>query len=229
MRLYLIRHGETDHNVERRIQGPLLDSPLNDRGRAQAEALGRRFAEQLQGGLRLDAIYASPLKRAWETAAAVARGAGVREVHALPALIEFSWGDYLGQREADVADAMRAAHEHWRAGRVEYELPNGESPKRAWERAWEGLLPVLERHRDGDVALVAHGRINKIVLSGLLHRDLSRMEEFPQGNTSVTLVECDAKDVPEGPWRLAYVNRTDHLSPELAKKDPTASGAPPMV
>jgi broad specificity phosphatase PhoE len=76
MRLHLVRHGETDHNVARRIQGPLLDDPLNARGAQQAEALARRFAAEREKGLRLAAVYSSPLKRAWMTAEAVARAAG---------------------------------------------------------------------------------------------------------------------------------------------------------
>lgn len=224
MKLYFFRHGETDHNVDRRIQGPLLDDPLNARGRAQAEALQLALKKD---GLKLDAIYSSPLKRAFETAQAVARGTGGIEVRKVPGLIEFSWGEFLGQREeGDILAAMQELHRQWRGGRITSAPPKGESPWSAWLRAKSALDPILKQHPSGNVALVAHGRINKIVLAGLLHRDVSRMEDYPQGNTSVTLLERDDGAPPEGPWRLAYVNRKDHLSGDLAD---LPKGARPLV
>lgn len=212
MRLYVIRHGETDHNVARRIQGPLLDDPVNALGRQQAAALQRHFEEECRAGLRLDAVYASPMKRAWETAEAVARGCGIAAPVPEPGIIEFSWGIYLGRHENDVMHAMQEAHTHWKAGRVDFALPEGESPASAWERARAALWPIFERHARGGVALVAHGRINKIILSALVHQDLRRMEEFPQGNTSVTLLERDDDAPLDAAWRVRYVNRKDHLA-----------------
>ena len=232
MRLYVIRHGETDHNVARRIQGPLIDDPVNANGRAQAAALERHFTEECGRGLRLDAVYASPLKRAWETGECVARGSGLKQVHPLPGLIEFSWGVYLGQQETgETLAAMKKAHAEWKAGNVGYALPEGESPRSAWERVKAATFPVLEKHPAGAVAFVAHGRINKILLAGLVHGDLSRMEEFPQGNTSVTLLERDDGAPPAGPWRLVYVNRKEHLAglPEGVPDHATTSGGAPLV
>lgn len=232
MRLYVIRHGETDHNVARRIQGPLLDDPVNAAGRAQAEALQRRFERERATGLRLEAVYASPLKRAWGTAEHVARGAGVPSVVPVRGLLEFSWGVYLGRTETgETLEAMKKAHAEWTAGNVDHGLPDGESPRTAWQRAWRELQPILDRHRSGAVALVAHGRINKIVLSGLALRDLSLMERFPQGNTSVTLLERDDGAPPEGPWRIAYVNQKDHLAglPEGVPDGATTLGGAPLV
>lgn len=213
MRLYVIRHGETDHNVARRIQGPLIDDPCNATGKAQAAALEAAFEQERARGQRLDAVYASPLKRAWETAEGVARGAGAPPPVPVPGLVEFSWGIYLGTTETgETLAAMKKAHEAWRSGNVAYGLPEGESPMTAWERVRAATFPLLQQHASGAIAFVAHGRINKILLAGLVHRDLSCMEEFPQGNTSVTLLERDDGARPEGPWRVVYVNRKDHLA-----------------
>jgi probable phosphoglycerate mutase len=232
VRLYVIRHGETDHNVARRIQGPLLDDPVNANGRAQARALEERFRREREAGLRLDAVYASPLKRAWETAECVARGAGAPAPLPMPGLIEFSWGIHLGKTETgETLDAMKKAHAEWKAGNVDHGLPEGESPRSAWERVKAAAFPVLEKHPRGAIAFVAHGRINKIFLAGLAHRDLSRMEDFPQGNTSVTLLERDDGASPQGPWRLVYVNRKEHLAglPEGVPDHATTLGGAPLV
>ncbi len=88
LRIYLARHGETDWNVQHRLQGS-ADVPLNDRGRQQAQQL----KEVLQG-VRLDAIYSSTLSRSRDTAGAVA---GDRRVQSLDGLKEQSYGSFQGK------------------------------------------------------------------------------------------------------------------------------------
>lgn len=81
--LYLVRHGETDYNRRRIMQGRRIDAPLNETGRAQAEALAERFADA-----PLDAIYSSTLKRADATADAIAARHPAAERHRLADLDE---------------------------------------------------------------------------------------------------------------------------------------------
>ena len=231
MKLYITRHGETDHNVARRIQGPLIDDPVNDRGRLQAEALARRFADERARGLQLAAVYASPLKRAWETAETLSRGAGLDgKVEPLPEMIEFSWGIYLGREEKDILPHMHAMHERWVAGDIEHAPPEGESPKSAWDRARAGIARIHARHPHDAVAIVAHGRINKIVLAALVARDLTAMEAFPQGNTSVTLITQEPGQPLDAPWKLEYVNDKTHLDGVVESLPGSrAEGEPPLV
>jgi len=230
MRLYLVRHGETDHNVARRIQGPLLDDPLNERGVRQAEALARRFAAEREKGLRFAAVYSSPLKRAWMTAEAVARGAGAPAPVPVKGLTEFSWGVYLGKTETgETLEAMKALHAQWRAGQVDAAPPGGESPAGAFRRAWDDLAPVVARHapRGDTIAWVAHGRIFKILLARLVTGDVSRMEDFPQGNTAVSVLEHDAEGPYDAGWRVALLNDQSHF--EGLGHDTAASGPKPLV
>lgn len=224
-----MRHGETDHNVARRIQGPLIDDSLNERGRQQAERLAARFEDERRKGVQLSAVYASPLKRAFETAEALARGAGVAQVTRLPEMIEFSWGIYLGREEKDILPDMHAIHEQWEAGNMDHAPPEGESPQRAWNRARPAIERIFDKHRHDDVAIVAHGRINKIVLAALVARDLTRMEQFPQGNTSVTLLTHPADAPFDASWRLAYVNDKEHLGDLGSLPGSRAEGEPPLV
>lgn len=238
MRLLFVRHGETDHNKARRIQGPLLDDPLNAMGEAQAKALAIHIAEeQAAGAIHLDAVYASPLKRAWQTAESIAHVFRLKPV-AVPAFREFSWGAYLGKTETgETLEAMKTAHREWTGGNVRYRLPDGpefpgESPASAWERARAALFPLLEKHPRGTIALVAHGRINKIMLSSLVHCDVARMDEFPQGNTSLTLLERADLSPPEGPWRALYVNKKVHLDtlpPGVPDHASEGGRSPPLV
>lgn len=226
----MTRHGETDHNVARRIQGPLIDDPINARGRAQAKALEARFADERARGLRLAAVYSSPLKRAWETAEAVARGAGAPPPVVAPWLIEFSWGKYLGQTETgETLVAMKRMHESWKAGQVDVPVEGGgESPASAWERARAGLMPVFERHRGATFATSAHGRINKIILAALVARDLSKMDQFGQGNTSVTILDHDDHGPWDQGWRAVLVNDKSHLA-AIGEGTQSAEGGGPLV
>lgn len=230
MRWFLVRHGETDHNVARRIQGPLIDDPINARGRAQAKALEARFARERAEGLRLAAVYSSPLKRAWETAEAVARGAGAPPPVRAPFLIEFSWGKYLGKtEEGETLAAMKEMHRRWSAGEVDAAVEGGgESPRSAWERARAGLEPLFEKHRGEAFATSAHGRINKIILAAVLHQDLALMDKFGQGNTSVSLLEHADHGPWDSGWRAVYLNDKAHLA-AVGEGTQSAEGGGPLV
>src|SRR5215468_3547390 len=97
LRLVLMRHAETDWNRERRYQG-WQDTPLSEAGRTQAEAAGRRLADQ-----RLTAVWSSPLRRARETATAVAAP------HGLDVRLEHGFGEMgFGQWEGLTVDEVRA-------------------------------------------------------------------------------------------------------------------------
>src|SRR5688500_1558579 len=203
MRVYFVRHGETKHNVDKRIQGPLLDDPLNERGLEQARALEKRFADERAAGLRIAAVYSSPLQRAFMTAEHVARGAGAARPTPVRGLQEFSWGVHLGKTETgDTLEAMKRHHASWRAGNVDETVEGGESPASAFRRAWSDVEPILRRHPGGTIALAGHGRLFKIMLSRLVAGDLSRMEDYPQGNTAVTILEHDERGPPDAERKL---------------------------
>ena len=97
--LYLVRHGETDWNREHRIQGS-TDIPLNDTGRGQAATTGRLLARR-----QWDAIVASPLSRAFETASIIAREVGLGEPEIEPAIVERNYGAAEGMTGFEI-DAL---------------------------------------------------------------------------------------------------------------------------
>jgi broad specificity phosphatase PhoE len=132
--LLLVRHGETDWNAEGRLQGH-TDRPLNAFGRRQAAEL----AERLRGE-RLDAIYASDLVRAQETAEIVGARLGL-PVATDPDLREKNWGSWEG-----LTGDERAA--------VEFE---GESTEEHRERVMRAVRRIAARHPDGRVLVVTHG------------------------------------------------------------------------
>lgn len=140
--ILLARHGETDWNLEGRVQGH-ADRPLNETGRRQASAL----ADELEGA-RVDAVYASDLLRAYETARVVAdrRGLGVT---AVPDLREKDFGSWEGLTDLEVLrrfpDARRG---HWGDGETEDELKR---------RVIAALRRIAATHPGGHVLVVSHG------------------------------------------------------------------------
>jgi len=132
--LLLVRHGETDWNADGRLQGH-TDRPLSDFGRRQARQLAEELAEE-----RLDAIYASDLSRARETAEIVGVRLGLGVVID-PGLREKDWGTWEGLTGVE-------------RDRVEFV---GESTEAHQERMLGALRRIAERHSGGRVLVVTHG------------------------------------------------------------------------
>ncbi len=107
--LYLVRHGQSDWNAANRFQGH-VDRPLTDLGRTQAEALARELAS-----IALEAIYSSPLRRALDTATAVAAGRDL-EVVADDGLREVDVGSWAGLTRAEVEERFPAEFRRWVEG-----------------------------------------------------------------------------------------------------------------
>jgi broad specificity phosphatase PhoE len=140
--LLLARHGETDWNLQRRVQGH-SDTPLNETGRAQALAL----AETLEGAA-LDAVYSSDLARACDTARVVGERLGL-EVIALPELRERHFGSWEGLTD----DEILARHPTAKSG----SWGDGETKEEMRQRVLDALRRIAHEHPGGRVLVVTHG------------------------------------------------------------------------
>jgi broad specificity phosphatase PhoE len=132
--LLLVRHGETDWNAEGKLQGH-TDRPLNDYGRRQARALADRLA-----GESIDAVYASDLSRARETAEIVGEKLGLT-VAVDPDLREKNWGNWEGLTSDE------RLH-------IEFE---GETSEAHRDRTLSAVQRIVERHPGERVVVVTHG------------------------------------------------------------------------
>lgn len=150
--LLLARHGETDWNLEQRVQGH-TDRPLNATGRAQARALADDLERE-----SLVAVYASDLRRARETAEAVARAHRLTVV-CDPDLREKNFGTWEGLTDVEIErrypDAVRG---RW---------GDGETTEAVSERAVAAIQRIRRRHPDGDVLVVSHGGTLRAILAHL--------------------------------------------------------------
>lgn len=200
--LYFVRHGETEYNRLRIVQGRGIDSVLNDQGRRQAEALRERLA-----GVAFDAIYVSSLRRARQTAAILARPHDA-PLYYLSDLEEMAWGVYEGahpspERDREL-DAMKA---RWREGAFEEPIEGGESIRDVQKRALRAVDHITEREPDATVLVVTHGRFLRVLLASILEEyGLERMHEIPHANTAVNRVVCC-----EGRFEAELLNCTAHL------------------
>ena len=147
--ILLVRHGETDWNLEHRVQGH-SDRPLNDTGRAQARDLADQLANE-----RIDAVYASDLMRAHDTARPVADSHGL-PVITLPQLREKNFGTWEGLTDGEIRVRFpQAADGPW---------GDAETTEDVSARVLEALRDVAERHPGGQVLVVSHGGPLRAVL-----------------------------------------------------------------
>jgi probable phosphoglycerate mutase len=175
--IYLVRHGETEFNRERRLQGH-VDSPLTELGLRQAEAVGRRLGE-LVGRERGWRIVSSPLGRARRTAQIVARHLGADDVEIDPRLIELSWGEWDGKLRSELA----AAHPDT-FGRTNwaFHAPTGETHEAMCERLmdWLSELPPEPERRVIAVSHGVTGRILRGVYANLAPDEVVVTQDVPQ-------------------------------------------------
>lgn len=200
--LYFIRHGETEYNRRRILQGRCIDSSLNGTGRRQAEALAERFAD-----VSLDVIYTSALARSIETAEVVAANhPGVRSIP-LAGLDEMSWGIYEGEtRPERIKEVVGNLYAHWERGQFEYRVEEGESVYEVRDRSVAAVGEILDAHGGKTVLVVSHGRLLRVLLATLLDAGLEKMDEFDHANTCVNIVTHRS-----GRFEASLLNCTAHL------------------
>ena len=145
--IYLVRHGETDWNRARRIQGS-TDIPLNDTGRAQAAATGSLLARR-----SWSAVYASPLARAYETAAIIADELGLPAPVPVPEIVERNYGAAEGLTGAEIEQRYPSL------------VPGRESRDEVAARAIPAILALAEAHPGESIVVVSHGGVIRTLLN----------------------------------------------------------------
>lgn len=196
-RVLLVRHALCDpvgHSLAGRAPGVLL----NEEGLAQAERLAVRVSRE-----PVEAVYSSPLERAWETAGAIARRASVA-VQRSDGLVELDFGAWTGRRFADME-----GDEWWQRYNAQRQLtapPGGELPAAAQVRAVATLLGIAQRHPRGTVAAVSHADIIRSVLIYALGAPLEHLLRLEIAPASLSELELE-------PWgaRVLSVNDRSHL------------------
>ncbi|MDN4072675.1 histidine phosphatase family protein [Fictibacillus terranigra] len=183
-----VRHGVTDWNAERRIQG-IIDVPLNDQGRAQAQALASRFEKE-----HWDLLFTSQLTRARETGSIIGQALGI-PVHTDKRIREVNFGRLEGTNEQD---RIKRWGTDWS------KLEHGKEKKeQVLKRGNEFLENLVEQHQGRKIIVVSHGTFIRAMLKGLLASD-----EYNGSlvNTSVSMLHHK-----EQKWACSLFNCDAHL------------------
>lgn len=200
MKLYLIRHGQTDWNIERRIQGQ-QDIPLNETGRFQADCLTKAMKDK-----KLTAIYTSPQIRAYATAQAAA-GDNPVPIIPLKELMEINYGDWEGRTAEELLERDGERYKAWWDRPAEVAPPGGETVIQVDERclkAWE----LIKTRIEGNIAIVSHGGLLAHFMEQILKDSGEEGGERVVHNASITTFEYDPET---GRVALTDFDRCDHL------------------
>jgi len=204
-RVILVRHGQTAWNVGasstegERFRGR-IDLPLNDRGRAQAQALAERLAKE-----PIAAIYASPLQRAIETAEPTARRLGLA-VQPLEGIVDIHYGDWQEHLHSEVARLYPTLYRQWLQEPHLVRPPGGESLEEVRDRAMAALHQIMTRHQDQTILVAAHQVVNKVLVCAMLGLDTSHFWRIRQDNGCLNIF-----DYQEGVFTAILINDTCHL------------------
>lgn len=166
MTLTLVRHGETDWNVQKRIQG-CTDIPLNDNGILQAHQLGEKLLRDVNAGIvpPYTQLYASSLKRAFHTGEIIGTYLGL-SCQPLPGLEEIAFGDWEGVSWEQVKTNFPDAYQVWYQQRRHTRPPKGESYQDLLNRVLPALQTVLPREQE-HILIVSHSAILMSLMSFL--------------------------------------------------------------
>ena len=204
-RICFIRHGETNWNVEKRIQGH-TDIELNETGRSQALAMAFNAAHH-----RFHAIYSSDLARARETAQVLAQREE-HEVKLLPQLRERHYGIFQGITAAQGAERHPAAYAHYIARDLDYDFEVGESLRGFAERVAAGVDWLVRHHSGQTIAAVSHAGVLDILYRRATGRPLHTPRDFKIPNCALNWFHFDGQG-----WHLEAWADRHHLSEVLTE------------
>jgi probable phosphoglycerate mutase len=201
-RICFARHGETDWNAERRMQGH-IDTPLNTQGQAQA----RLLAQSLQhAGHAFDHLYSSDLERAADTAKEVSSALGLG-ITINPIFRERHVGVLQGLRLDDAPHAVPDVWQAHLARNIEHDLGGGESIQAFHERAQRALAMLVDAHAGQTILVVSHGGTLDMMYRIATKQALDQARVAIVPNTSLNWIAFDGKT-----WSVERWADTDHLS-----------------
>jgi broad specificity phosphatase PhoE len=209
MIFYLIRHGESLYNAAGRIQGQ-SDVALSPAGLLQAEAIAGALA-----GEAIDAVFASPLRRAMQTAEPIAARLGLA-IQCDDRLKEIHAGIFQGLLWDEIEGQFPDAARLWREQQPDFVIPGGESRRALMDRGRSVFESIRETpfHR---VAVVSHGGILAAALKSLLCIP-AELNPFSLYNASISVLAWNGK------IKLLSLNQVEHLrAAGLAREDATGS------
>jgi broad specificity phosphatase PhoE len=201
MRIYLIRHGETEWNKVRRFQGR-SNLPLNEAGRKQVGALASTLKN-----IPLTAIHTSPLSRALETARRIKVFHPSTPIFEDNGLVEMDLGEFDGMRAQDWAEQYPDFRKAWNENPASVRIPGGESLKEVQDRAKKTLERITGIYPpDATILISSHNFVNLTLLCDILNIPLNRFRDLRQENAAFNVIHKKG-----GRFYAELVNECSHL------------------
>lgn len=199
VRIILIRHGETNWNIQGRYQGQ-EDTRLSERGFAQAGMLAQGLKD-----VHIDAAFSSPLKRSLLTCRACA------DLHKLPVhtderLTEINHGAWEGELACDIEARYPEEFKQWHTQPQLVQMPGGENLEDVRKRARAAFDEFAQKYDGKTLLVAAHDAVNKAIICDVLGLDMSHFWNIKQDNACINVLECS-----KGTWRAVLLNSTTHL------------------
>ena len=200
--LYLLRHGATDYNLRQPpvLQGRTIDLELSNEGKRQAA----RAAEFLLGA-KLNAVYASPLKRSLETAQAIAAKHN-RKVAVREAFLEVDVGRWESRSWVEVMQTEPDEYRAFQHDPGKHGYAGGENLQSVQDRVLPAFDELLAQHVGETIAIVAHNVVNRAYIAQVLGLPLAKARTLLQENGCINLLKYQA-----GETTLHTLNATFHL------------------
>lgn len=199
LRIYLIRHGETEWNKEGRLQGN-SDVKLSAEGIHQAQLLTKYLFFH-----KFDAIYSSDLSRAVDTAEILGAKFNL-PVTTTPQLREINFGDWEGESISNLAKEHPKSFGRFFTAPERCHPPNGETFLEAQARVMNVIRNIISEHDNQNVLIVAHGAVNRLILGAALDMPIHKMWAISQFNTALNILR-----VEDGGFVVELFNSTAHL------------------
>ncbi|KAA3438609.1 histidine phosphatase family protein [Rufibacter hautae] len=175
-KIFLVRHGQTDLNLQGIVQGSGVDSSLNETGLWQAD----RFFQAYQG-VAFDKVYTSVLQRSVQSVQGFLDLGIPHERHS--GLNEICWGNREGTRVTPEEDAYYFDMlRRWQEGETSVPIEGGESPQDVADRQKPVIDLILSRPEEKTILVCMHGRAMRVLLAQLLRYPLSQMDRFVHQN-----------------------------------------------
>ena len=201
--IYYVRHGESEANVSRVFSHKVVDHELTDLGWKQARQVADFLGNEAAG---CGAIYASPLRRAIQTATPISERLG-RPAEIIEEFRELNVGAFDGRSIDEHLDAWWAVIDAWASGARDTRFPGGENHLELTERIKRGIDRVLKPRHDGPHIIVAHAGVLRAGFSGFANAAPPHRLAIP--NCSVSRIDVDSRGCT---YSFAYTARSDFLS-----------------
>lgn len=207
--IILARHGETEWNNKMIFRGQ-ADIDLNEVGRRQAELLGEYLS-----GEKIDFVYSSPLKRAVETAKAIADRQKL-EVNIVQNLNDLNFGEWQGLPLEEVEEQYPELYRDWLDTPEQVRVPGGESLEDVRSRALSFVEDAVMRCGEGKIVFVSHRVVNNVLIMALLGLDNSHFWKIRLNTGGISRFDCG-----NGRLVLTSHNDTSYLKSmgDIAKVD----------